>query len=182
MEAFISIDYVIENIKRAHRPVMPREPEAFGMDAAIAIRRALHNTRRAELGGGQFLLKPTSLYASMGRSIFAPSENAPGRIIRPCGDPVAQGTSCRPTHGKVFWSGPKAFERGPDHHPCRVHHGRGGDSRTHSGGRRSADEATILQTMQPHLFCQLMVIAEAIETACRMMTWLPGDPWIARSR
>jgi hypothetical protein len=34
MEAFISIDYVIENIKRA-TGLAPREPRPFGMDAAI---------------------------------------------------------------------------------------------------------------------------------------------------
>lgn len=142
MEAFISIGYVIENIKRA-TGLAPREPRPFGMDAAIIdslnTRVELGETVSAETD--EFVREHGSAYF---RAIRERSHGHAGTRF--------QGTPCRPTHKRPP-ERPKAFERGPDHHPRRAP-GRGGDSRTHSWGRNRGRRGDDLQTMQPHLFRQ----------------------------
>ena len=146
MEAFISTDYVIENIKRA-TGLAPREPRPFGMDAAIIdslnTRVELGETVSAETD--EFVREHGSAYFRAIRERAWEDHTA----MR---GPGFKGTPCRPTHKRPP-ERPKAFERGPDHHPRRAP-GRGGDSRTHSGGRNRGRRGDDLQTMQPHLFRQ----------------------------
>jgi hypothetical protein len=136
MEAFISIDYMIENIKRA-TGLSPREPRPFGMDAAIIeslnTRFELGETVSAETD--EFVRGHGAAYLRAIRERAWEDHTA------------MRGPGFRPPER------PEAFERGPDHHPCRAP-GRGGDSRTHSGGRSRGRRGDDLQTMQPHLFRQ----------------------------
>ena len=172
MEAFISIDYVIENIKRA-TGLSPREPRPFGMDAAIIdslnTRVELGETVSAETD--EFVREHGAAYFRAIRERAWEDHTAmrgPGFKGLPADQRISGLRSAlkllreaQITILAAHQAEEEILERTP-------------------GAEIEADEGTIYKLCSP--ICSANEeIAEAIETV-RMMTWLPGDPWMARSR
>jgi hypothetical protein len=172
MEAFISTDYAIENIKRA-TGLSPREPRPFGMDAAIIdslnTRVELGETVSAETD--EFVREHGAAYFRAIRERAWEDHTAmrgPGFKGLPADQRISglRGAlkllkNAQITILAVHQAEEAILERTP-------------------GTEIEGNEATICKLCSP--ICSANEeLAEAIETV-RMMTWLPGDPWMARSR
>ena len=172
MEAFISIDYVIENIKRA-TGLAPREPRPFGMDAAIIdslnTRVELGETVSAETD--EFVREHGSVYFRAIRQRAWEDHTAmrgPGFKGLPADQRISGLRSALELLREAQIT-IRAAHQAEEEILERT-----------AGAEIEADEATIYKLCSP--ICSANEeIAEAIETV-RMMTWLPGDPWMARSR